>query len=298
MDCATSSAVKGRPARGRRRQSTIHANCAPRITCHPLPHSLEALDLSSASATATLASLRILVLSYLADLESSLSQIDSPLLELKIAEALSRGELKVEEARAWAQDGLEMLNRIRVDVCSHLPELHIDSSSVESYVAARLPELPDVPSLKHVASHLPDMPDVRSHLPHLELPDMRSRLDDVRSRLSDLDIRHPTHYIPTLSNHLRALHSHLSSLQVPSSMTLPTFAPNSALSDLVDKLLKADLVPEALRPSVEEAEDRLSRAAKEVAMAVKRSLHGSQLIKYVDLPEQWRNNPFVTHGYR
>ncbi|KAI0044231.1 HlyIII-domain-containing protein [Auriscalpium vulgare] len=295
----TATTAKADGARARRRKSTVHT-LSPRMSCQPLHHSLDALDLSSASPTATLASLRVLVLSYLADLETSLSQIESPSYDFGIADALSKGELRVEEARVWARDGMEMLNRIRTDVCSHLPEFTIDSASVESYVTSRLADLPDVPSLMQVAAHLPEMPDVRSHLPHLELRDVRSKLDDVRSRLHDMDLRGaPEHYIPILSKHLHTLHAHLSSMQVPSSIALPSFTPNVKLSEFVDKIMSSDLFPDVLRaPSIEKAEDTFGRAAMDVAVAVKRSLHGAQLIKYVDLPEQWRNNPFVTHGYR
>ncbi|KAI0063502.1 HlyIII-domain-containing protein [Artomyces pyxidatus] len=263
------------------------------MSCQSLP---EALDLSSASPTATLASLRVLVLSYLADLETSLSQIE--LYDFDIADAFTKGELKVEEARAWAKDGLEMLSRIRDDVCSHLPEFNLDSAAVENYVTSHLPDLPDVPSFKEVTARLPDMHDVRSHLPHLELPDMRSRLDEVRSRFSDMDIPRSEYYVPTLSQHLQSLHMHLASLQAPSSL-VPSFTPNHRLSEIVDKILSSDLVPDVLRtPSLEQAEDKIGKAAIDVAMAIKRSLHGAELIKYVDLPEQWRNNHFVTHGYR
>ena len=42
----------------------------------------------------------------------------------------------------------------------------------------------------------------------------------------------------------------------------------------------------------------LEKAAVEVARAMRRSLNGSRLIHYVDLPEKWRNNRFVARGYR
>ncbi|TFY63835.1 hypothetical protein EVG20_g6156 [Dentipellis fragilis] len=278
-------------ARQRRRQS-FAAQYAHHITCQPLPASIEALDLSSAFPAAHLASLRILVLSYLADLETRLSQLDSPLSDLKLAETWkSKGEIKVEEARAWARDGIEMLRRIRDDVCSHLPELNIDSATVENYVSARLQELPDVPSFKDVTSHLPDMPDVRAHLPQLNLPDMRSRIDDVYTRFSDIDLHHPMQYIPTLSNHLQTLQSHLSSTQFPYSNAFSALTPNAKLVELLD-ILRAN------SPSVENVEGRIGRAARDVKSAIQRSLHGARLIHYSDLPEQWRNNPFVTHGYR
>jgi len=42
----------------------------------------------------------------------------------------------------------------------------------------------------------------------------------------------------------------------------------------------------------------LERAAKQVVEAIKRSFGGARLIEYVDLPDQWRTNPFVTRSYR
>ena len=51
-------------------------------------------------------------------------------------------------------------------------------------------------------------------------------------------------------------------------------------------------------PDIHEGEEMIEKAAKEVSSAIKRSLDGVRLIKYSDLPEQWRNNPFVIHGYR
>jgi adiponectin receptor len=50
--------------------------------------------------------------------------------------------------------------------------------------------------------------------------------------------------------------------------------------------------------SLSRTEDALGRAAAEVARAIERSVHGAKLITYGDLPSEWRNNPFVTHGYR
>jgi len=69
------------------------------------------------------------------------------------------------------------------------------------------------------------------------------------------------------------------------------------MSDLVDALLSSELVAE-LKVDVDKAEDLFELAAKEVRDAVKRSFEGSRLIQYYDLPHQWRNNPFVTRGYR
>lgn len=282
-----------RRAHTRRRQSTLTGTPSlARLRCQHLPSSIEALDLSTTALTPTLASIRHHVLSYLADLEARLALLDSPIS----SEALkAKGELTVEEARAWAQDGLEMLRSIRSDVCSHLPDLHFESvPSMESFVKSHIP---DVSALPDVRSHLPDMPDaVLSRLPDFDLSDMRSRLDDVRTRISDIDFHRPLSYIPTLSNHLQSLQAHLSTMELPHSFCHP-FAPSATLSGLLDKVLSSDLITE-LSSDIREGEDMLEKAAVEIARAVKQSLNGSRLIQYVDLPEKWRNNPFVEHGYR
>lgn len=293
-----------RTRRIKRRQSTPANGQKPiRVPrCQPLPHSVEALDLSTTSPTQTLASIRFLVLSYLADLEAQLSLLESPDVE----SWRMKGELTVEEARQWIRTALDMLDSIRADVCSHLPELHFADLSVENF-KSHLPDLPDVPSMNDMRSHLPDMPDVqrrlsdvRSHLPSFGLSEMRSKLDDVRLRFQDIDFQKPLSYIPVLSDHMHNLHSHLTSMELPSGLDFPSLAPNSMLSDLLDSVLKSDLLADILAaaPDVSEGEDMIERAAKEVANAVKRSLEGVRLIHYSDLPQQWRNNPFVVRGYR
>jgi adiponectin receptor len=74
---------------------------------------------------------------------------------------------------------------------------------------------------------------------------------------------------------------------------LPTFPGSTRLSGLFESILSSDLITE-LTDDVTEVEDM----ARDVARAIKQSLQGSKLIHYVDLPPQWRNNPFVTRGYR
>ena len=93
----------------RSRRVTIHSALTPRITCQPSPHSLDALDLSSSSPAAAFAALHDHVLSCLADIEASLSQLESPLPDFDLGQAISRSELKVEEVQAWVKDGLEIL---------------------------------------------------------------------------------------------------------------------------------------------------------------------------------------------
>ncbi|KAF9565396.1 HlyIII-domain-containing protein [Agrocybe pediades] len=302
-----------RTRRTRRRLSAPSSTQPPLKICNSLSYSLEALDLSFASPTQTLASLRFLVLSYLADLERRLAEFESPTFDTwKLP-----SEITIEEATQWARTALEMLEGIRADVCSHLPELPF--ADMESFVKSHLPEMPDVPILNEMRSHLPDMAEMRSHIPSLpdtmaemrshmpnmddvrsHISDMRHKLDDVRTRFQlDFDFKQPFSYIPTLSDHLENLHSHLSSVEIP---TVPSFTPNTVISDLLESLLNSDVVKDILNSHPEEViaegEDLLERAALEVKLAVQRSLEGAHLIRYSDLPKPWRNNPFVTHGYR
>jgi hypothetical protein len=69
------------------------------------------------------------------------------------------------------------------------------------------------------------------------------------------------------------------------------------VSDFIRILILLELVAE-LSEDVDEAEVLFELAAQEVRDAVRRSFEGSRLIRYRDLPQQWRNNPFVTRGYR
>ncbi|KAG1821257.1 hypothetical protein EV424DRAFT_1472411 [Suillus variegatus] len=272
---ATEANIELRP-RHRRRFSTNDPQRNLRLAiCQRLPHSLEALDLSSNSAKETFAALRYLVLSYLEDIEMRLAKLESPITDLHLAEALkNKGGYSVEEARQWAKDALEMLRSIRTDVCSHFPDLHLpDISPVKSH----LPELPDVPSLSDVRSRLPDIPSVRPHMAALAPSDIISLLEHAYSRFSDFDF---CGYLPTLSARFQSFHAHLRSFD-PRSSELPSLPGNSHISGLIDSIM----------PLIEVA-------AKDIARAVKQSLQGSRLIEYVDLPPKWRNNPFVLGGYR
>lgn len=286
----------------------------PLKICKSLSYSLEALDLSSASPIQTLASLRFLVLSYLADLERRLSDLESPSFEAWII----HDKLTIDEATQWARTALEMLEGIRTDVCSHLPEFQFaDLSSLESFVKARLPDLPDVPNFTEMRSRLPDMPhlpdmaEMRSHLPEMpqlphmdnvrsHLSGMRLKLDDVRTRFHEFDFQKPLGYIPTLSNHLKNLHTHLSSLELPSGLPVSSLTSSTVLPDLLDALLSSEIVTDILNstPDAVEADALLEWTACEVTDAIKRSFDGLRLINYSDLPAPWRSNPFVGHGYR
>ena len=266
ISAATTTATRSPVARSRK--VTIHSALTPCITCQPTPHSPDALDLSSSSPAAAFAALHDHVLSCLADIEASLSQLESPLPDFDLGQAISRSELKVEEVRAWAKDGLEILKQTRAELRSHLPEFTLDSASVETYVSARLHDLSDSSNLKLVTSHLPRIPRAEQ-------------------------------YLYNLSDRLKSLHSHLSSFNALSHMAFPSFPSIAKLSELIDAILSSDRLPVMLRArSMSRSGDSLGRATTDVASAIERSVHGAKLITYGELPSEWRNNPFVTHGYR
>jgi len=264
----------------------------PPQLCCPMPHSIQALDLSTNTPKQTLASLRYLLLSYLAILEVKLSKVESPDFELW-------SETTVEDARAWAQTAMEMLDSIRSDVCSHLPDLPFSEGSLDNFLKTHLPDFEDLvvdlPSLDVMRSSLPDMP--------FGLSDVRSTFDDVRSRFSDMQ---PSDYIASLPDRLRSLHSHLSTIELPSTMAL---SPSTVFVDLIDSVLSSDIVQELFsQPAIDDDDEgsiagsdvleTVEKMAKDVANALKRSYEGVKLIHHVDIPEVWKSNPFVVCGYR
>jgi adiponectin receptor len=273
MITAATTTTATRSSVARSRKVTIHSALAPCITCQPPPRSPDVLDLSSSSPATAFAALHDHVLSCLADMEASLSQLESPLPDFDLGQAISRSELKVEEVRAWAKDGLEILKQTRAELRSHLPEFTLDAVSVETYVSARLHDLSDASNYKRVTSHIPEL----SLIPRAE------------------------QYLCNLSDHLKSLHSHLSSFNFNAlpHVAFLSFPSIAELSELIDTTISSDRLPVVLRARcTSQSGDQLGRAATEVARAIERSVHGAKLITYGELPSEWRNNPFVTHGYR
>ncbi|KZP22033.1 HlyIII-domain-containing protein [Athelia psychrophila] len=129
------------------------------------------------------------------------------------------------------------------------------------------------------------------HFFQFQLADMPTHLNDMRERFADLDFQ-PLHYTPSLYEGVQSRHKHLAALELPDGSES-----NLMLSGLVDVLLSSELVDE-LREDVEEAEDLLLTAVNEIKNAVQRSLHGTELIHYQDLPQKWRSNQYVNTGYR
>jgi len=293
----------------RSRHSKLASFSHPQL-CKSLPATAQTIDLSELSPRQSLVSLRFLVLSHLSDLEQQLSELESP----DFGAWKIKGEIKIEEARIWAKTALDMLNRIRAEILSHFPDVHFaDVASVERFLSAHIPELPEISSLVDVYSHFPEMSDV--HLPEMpRLPgmsDMRahipvfadicSKLDNARTCSQIIDSRKLFDYVPTLSLRLHSLHSHLFSTEVEFAKMLgiPSLAP--ILRDVLDALSSSDLVAELTAITVETEEQidvLIEKVAYDVGKALKHSLEGMSLITYQDLPEAWKNNPFVTRGYR
>ena len=306
---AVTRGIKSNPSGSDARvRSQKHTSKDPVQPCKSLSYSHEVLGLSPASPIQTLASLRFLVLSHLADLERRLSEFESPSFEAWNF----HDKFNIDEATQWARTALEMLEGIRSDVCSHFPDFQFaDLSPLESFVK-NLPDLPDVSNFTEMRSHLPDMPhlpgmaEMRSHLPDLphmdnvrsQFSDMRLKLDDVRTRFHEL--QRPLGYIPQLTNHLKNLHTHLSSMELPSGLPVSSLASSTVLADLLDALLSSDIVTDILNstPDAFQADALLEQIACDVTNAINLSFDGLRLIHYSDLPTPWRCNAFVGHGYR
>ncbi|KAJ6489554.1 hemolysin-III related-domain-containing protein [Mycena vitilis] len=250
------------PPRLRRRRMSAPAPRAapPRLPpCRPLPLSLEALDLSPASPAQALASLRFLVLSYLAALERRLSTFESA---------------------EWAATALDMLHSIRADVRSHLPDLpsldldfdfdfdfDFDLDARIEGVKARLPDLPDVKAL---------VARIDFSRPLSYVPTLSARLRGLHAQLADDEL---------LDTFLADVDAFLAEL--PSLPSLPS-ALSASLPSLPASLSRASscasLPALDKEPTVEEA--------------LIKSDYGRRLISYTDLPLEWRNNVWVVSGYR
>lgn len=174
----------------------------------------------------------------------------------------AKKESEVEKVRLWAKISLEMLARIRSDVAS---------------------QLPDIPQL---------------------LPQKIATTDATPSPTSDSqepDVHPHLDYVPKLSEHLRSLQSHLTSVDLPHSLaeSLAKMKPHTT----VQELIRFSLAPKFVDPTVDHSglsggDDELAEAEAEIARALEKSCNGSRLIEYSDLPEAWQGNPFVTGGYR
>jgi adiponectin receptor len=70
------------------------------------------------------------------------------------------------------------------------------------------------------------------------------------------------------------------------------------LNEMLDNLIATSELYTNLGSSEKAVEYMLEKATHDAQVAVQRSSDGSKSIHYVDLPEDWRSNPFVHRGHR
>lgn len=211
----------------------------------------------------------------------------------------SGDESMLDDARNWAVESLEILRRIRSDVSSHLPDLPFDAHTIEELLGTHFQDLSYQSLLDDIRAQLPDLPRPHMHMPEFTLSDVQTRFQDVRAHLVEmsLDLSQPMNYLPVLSQHLNSLQEHLSSVSACSGSAMSSFPSTGALSELLDRVLSSDLVPAVLH-RVDGHDSPFEKAARDISMGLKKSLDGAQLVSSVDLPREWRSNPWVNNGYR
>lgn len=316
---------------------------------------IQALDLCPTTRVdlpSALTSLRVHVLSYLSDLETRLTLLHfksqstctspttlqspgplasrdrdgsegppaSPTKDSDVASVdIDDIALDSEDVANFIKQGFELLQTIRADVCSFLPEYpdFVDSSAAS--LRSRLHELGTQINTQQLTDKLHDfempsmsMEGLRQHLPHL--PDLSRSLSDFDFSSPDSN-SNPMSYIPRLKAHLASLQEHMSA-ELPSNMPFPSsLHPPAIISELLADLsllstdnwqtLKADLqlLKEGDSEEAIQADERQEKVDKEtmqgqVLRALERSRNGEVLIQFTDLPSKWRNNEFVQYGYR
>ncbi|KAJ7695591.1 hemolysin-III related-domain-containing protein [Mycena metata] len=269
-----------RPPRLHRRRMSApapRARAAPlRLPpCRPLPLSLEALDLSPAASPAqALASLRFLVLSYLADLERRLALFDTD---------------------SPAARALDMLRAIRADVSSHLPDLpDLDLGLVKDVLTLKRP-LSYVPTLsarlrtlhRVLADEFPSLDFTLPSRPSFDFS--RPSFDFEFSRPSfdfdfdfEFDFTTPRELLDAFRADVDAFLAELPA-SLPSLPNLPSLS----------RVSSRDAAP---AESTDAGTDAADAAAHAHALLL--SASGTKLLSYASLPPAWQNNPFVAHNYR
>ncbi|EJT97392.1 HlyIII-domain-containing protein [Dacryopinax primogenitus] len=272
------------------------------FTAHPPSTMASASAPDPPSLTALLLSLRVMLLSHLADVESRIANFDasslpklfggspsdilenSPAAEDNIGQdgALRKSRRM---SRTASEEISTLLESIRADVARHLPALDIDFE---------LPSLPDF-----------DLPT----LPALHLPE--SLFDTIRAHSPSL----PSNFIPSLKHRLQSLASLAAT--PPQLQTLLSYAEkvplamdefeSSSEEELLSKREGRAKGEEGVSATSDEEDvheqvplivggSKTTRA--EVRRALVRSINGDRLIRFEDLPHKWKNNEFIHTGYR
>lgn len=273
---------------GRRRRSSSSVTCSTNSSSLSIAQraaSPQKTWRTSGRSPRDLAGLRFLVLTHIEDLEKKLDKL-KPIPDVQgKSETLSHDSVSVgplgassstseespdfdftvEDLRIWVRDSLDQLRHLRSEVSVRLPDLEDIRSHFPDFEFEF--ELPDV-----------NLDEFRARLSRMEVPNLSTSLTDVRSRIGDLGYE----YLPTLSEHLSGLHSHLQKLSLPNSSDFPSRTldkGNAVLRDFIDTLMYNEDSPlEKERVDLE-----VEQTAVQIHEALHSSRDGTRLITYDQL---------------
>lgn len=209
-----------------------------------------------------------------------------------------------DDVATFIKQGFELLQAIRADVCSYLPEMEFDfdfafdthSDSLRSRLAGTTHQLAD---------RFPDFPpltDLKSSLPTMTMPSLS--MDDLKSHLHlPAGVNDPMSYVPQLKAHLASLQEHLHERLPSTTHTLYAFprpsqlSPPKAVMDILTDLLEED-TEEAIQADIQKEKLDVETMHGQILRGLEKSENGSCLIRFGDLPRKWQNNEFVQFGYR
>lgn len=232
-------------------------------------------------------------------------------------------DLSSDDVAEFIHNGLHLLETIRADVTSYLPD--VDFATLPSAAAGlatsrenlrrRLNELGIHPlklnlefTNKLSDFEIPSMPTMPI------MPSMPS-MDSLRTKLSELDFDPSGHlpliplsYVPQLKAHLAHLQAHMQDL--PSCFSSPSstspgasfpfqigLTPPKIVTDILSDLLEED-TEEAIEADIKKAEAEAVSTNEHVKETLTKSHYGRVLVNFDDLPPKWQNNEHVRTGYR
>ena len=270
---------------GRRRRSSVSVTCSPSSSSLSIAQKRASSPQNawrySPRSPRDLAGLRFLVLSHIDGLEKRLGELKSETISHDSVSVDRSGALSaacdsspqsseydlitVEDLRTWVRDSLDKLEHLRSEVSVRLPDLEDIRSHFPDFDFEF--ELPNV-----------NLDDFRARLSRMEVPNLSTSLTDVRSRIGDLGYE----YLPTLSEHLSGLHSHLKQLSLPHSSDFSSRTMdkgNAVLRDFIDALMYNEDSPlEKKRVDLE-----VEQTVVQIHEALHSSRHGTRLITYDQL---------------
>lgn len=194
----------------------------------------------------------------------------------------SEFDFTVDDLRTWVEDSLEQLAHLRAEVSARLPDLEeLRAQFRDIDFDFELPNL--------------NLDEFRARLSRIEVPSLGElsslSVSDVKNRLGDLGYE----YLPTLSERLSRLNSHLTSLRTPHLPSRTLDKGHAVLKDFIEALMydEEDSPMERERVEVE-----IEQMVIQVRQALRDSENGNVLLTYEQLPIKWRNNEHVLYGYR